>query len=85
MGCNCKNKTSKMNNTSSVDHVNIAKAIYQEHILNKELTKLTELDIIQIYHAFNVLYPYASARPSVSDAINQIKVGIELYDVKYKR
>jgi len=85
MGCNCKRGGKPMNNLSSPDHIQIAKDVFSRIISQKTIEDLTDLDKVEIMGAFASLYVNASSTPSVENAINEIKVGIELYDVKYKR
>ena len=74
-----------MNNISSIDHVQIAKDVFNSIISQKTIEDLTDLDKIEIMGAFASLYPNASATPSIENAINEIKIGIELYDTKHRR
>jgi hypothetical protein len=43
------------------------------------------LDKIEIIGAYSTLYPNAQTTPSVADAIEHIKIGIELYDDKQRK
>jgi hypothetical protein len=43
------------------------------------------LDTIEIMGAYYGLYPSSSIKPTLEDAINQIKIGIEIYGTKYTR
>ncbi len=74
-----------MNNTLSSDHVQIAKDVFSRIISQKTIEDLTDLDKVEIMGAYATLYPNASATPSLENAINEIKIGIELYDTKYRR
>jgi len=85
MSCSkCKNKKS-FNNLDNPDVVNIAKDIYERVILQGNINTYTNLDKIEIYRAYNLLYPNSSAVPSLEDAIKQISTGIQVYGIKYKR
>jgi len=85
MGCNrCKQKK-VMNNLHNVDYINEAKKTYKEIIVGKSIDEYTDLDKVMIMNTYTHLYPASSAVPSLEDAINQIKIGIEVYDVKYRR
>jgi len=81
-GCNCK-KNKPMNNLRNVDYITEAKKVYQETIQGR--TEYTDLDKIMIIQTYQNLYPASNGVPSIEEAIQQIKTGIELYDVKYKR
>jgi hypothetical protein len=83
--CNCKGNKRVINNLDSPDHIRNAQEVYNRIILNGDTSTYTELDIIEIMGAFKSLYPNASATPSVESAINEIKTGIEVYNVKYRR
>lgn len=83
MACSrCKQKKI-VNNLDSPDHIKIAKEIYNDVILKGE--PYDEIDKMDIYRAYETLYPNASSKPSIQDAINNIKIGIEIYGTKYKR
>ena len=86
MGCNCKGgKKVIHNNLDNPNHIENAKQVVQSIISVKEIQDLTDLDIIEIMGAYYGLYPASSIKPSVEDAINQIKIGIEIYGTKYTR
>lgn len=84
--CNCKKGTKRVvNNLDSPDHIQIAQDVYARVISSGDISTYTELDIVEIMGAYASLYPNSSTQPSLEDAINQIKIGIELYNVKYTR
>jgi len=84
--CNCKKGTKRViNNLDNVDYINIAKDVFNRLISSGDISTYTELDIVEIMGAYASLYPNSSTQPSLEDAINQIKIGIELYNVKYTR
>ena len=86
MGCNCKGgKKQVINNLDNPDHIQNAKQVVESIISVKEIQDLNELDKIEIMGAYYGLYPSSSIKPSVEDAINQIKIGIEIYGTKYTR
>jgi hypothetical protein len=85
--CNCgkKGKSQSMNNIDSVSHVDYAREIYELVVLSNTTGEYSDLDKIQIIGAFSTLYPNASTTPTVADAIEQIRIGIELYDSKNQK
>lgn len=85
--CNCKGKGKQqtLNNIDSVDHVNYAREIYERVVVPNTTGEYSDLDKIEIIGAFSTLYPNASTTPTVSDAIEQIRIGIELYDSKNQK
>ena len=84
--CNCKSgKKQVINNLDSPSHIENAKTVVETIISVKEIQDLTDLDIIEIMGAYYNLYPSSSIKPTVEDAINQIKIGIEIYGTKYTR
>jgi hypothetical protein len=86
MGCNCKGgKKVIHNNLDNPNHIENAKQVVETIISVKEIQDLTDLDIVEIMGAYYGLYPSSSIKPSVEDAINQIKIGIEIYGTKYTR
>ena len=86
MGCNCKGgKKQVVNNLDNPDHIQNAKNIVESIINVKTIEDLNDLDKIEIMGAYYGLYPSSSIKPTVEDAINQIKIGIEIYGTKYTR
>jgi hypothetical protein len=86
MGCNCKGgKKVIHNNLDNPNHIENAKQVVETIISVKDIQDLTDLDIVEIMGAYYGLYPSSSIKPSVEDAINQIKIGIEIYGTKYTR
>jgi len=86
MGCNCKGgKKQTTNNLDNPDHIQNAKQVVETIISVKEIQDLTDLDTIEIMGAYYGLYPSSSIKPTLEDAINQIKIGIEIYGTKYTR
>lgn len=84
--CNCKGGVKRViNNLDSPDHIQVGKNVFNSIITQKTIEDLTDLDKVEIMGAYATLYPNSSAIPSIEDAINQIKMAIELYDVKYTR
>jgi hypothetical protein len=85
MGCNCKKKPQVINNVYNVDVVNYAKDIYNNIISTKTMEEYTDVDKVEIMGAYSSLYPASSITPSLDEAINQIKIGINLYEVRKRR
>jgi len=85
MGCNCKRGKGTLNNLNNIDYINQAKYIVETIIDAKPREELTDLDKVEIMGVYSLLYPNASAVPGLDDAINNIKIGIDLYGRKYKR
>lgn len=85
MGCNCKKKPQVINNVYDVNVVNYAKEIYERVVLPNTDGEYTDVDKIEIMEAYASLYPSSSITPSLDDAINQIKIGIELYGIRKRK
>jgi hypothetical protein len=49
------------------------------------MEEYTDVDKVEIMGAYASLYPASSVTPSLEEAINQIKIGINLYDVRTRR
>jgi hypothetical protein len=86
-GCNCKGKGTKQitNRLDSPDHIQYGKDVYNRVVLNNTTQEFSDMDKIEIIGAYSTLYPASSQTPTIEDAINKIKEGIELFDVKYTR
>ena len=85
MGCNCKRGDRKLNNINSPDHIQVAQEVYNRVIQGRDIEDLTDIDKIEIMGAYSSLYPNSSGTPSIADAIENIKIGIEMYNVRYTR
>lgn len=87
MSCNCKRAGTKqiVNNLNSPDHIKYAQEVYKRVIEGKTIETFADMDKVEIMGAYSTLYPASSTTPSLEDAINKIKEGIELFNVKYKR
>ena len=87
MGCNCKKGGTKqmVNNLNSPDHIRHAQEVYDRVISTKTIEEFNQYDKIEIMGSYATLYPASSVTPTLQDAIDKIKQGIELYNVKYKR
>jgi hypothetical protein len=86
MGCNCKGgKPQVMNFVDSPDHIAYSKEIYERVVVPNTTGQYTDLDKIEIIGAFSTLYPNASTTPTIADAIQQIRIGVELYDNKQQK
>ena len=88
MGCNCKGgKSQILNNLDSQDHIEFAREIYERVV--EEGKEYTDLDKIEIVSAYSTLYPNSKTIPTIDECIEQIRIGIDLYDnknrKKYKR
>ena len=84
--CNCKGgRKQVVNYLDSVDHINVAKNVFNSIITQKTIEEFNDLDKIEIMGAYSTLYPNSSGSPNIEEAINQIKIGIEVYDVKHTR
>jgi hypothetical protein len=85
--CNCKKggKAQVMNNVDSVDHITYSKEIYDRIVLPNTTGEYDDLEKVELMLAFSTLYPNASQSPSIPDAIEQIKIGIELYNAKFQQ
>jgi hypothetical protein len=84
--CNCKKgKKQVLNNLDSVDHIQYAKDVYNRIVLHNMTQDFNDIDKLEIMGAYSTLYPASSETPSIQDAINKIKEGIELFNVKYTR
>ena len=84
--CNCKKgKAQVINNVYNVDVVNYAKEINERVISQKTMEEYTDVDKVEIMGAYSSLYPASSVTPTLEEAINQIKIGINLYETRQRR
>lgn len=80
MGCNCK--TQVINNLKSQQHLQIANEIYQRIVGNNSVEELTDFDYLELYQAYNILYPNASQQPSREMVIEHIRNGLQFLKTK---
>jgi len=74
-----------MNNLDSPDHIAYVREIYERVVVPNTTGEYSDLDKIEIIGGYSTLYPNAQTTPSVADAIEHIRIGIELYDDKNKK
>jgi len=86
MGCSsCKRKPQVINNLNNEDVINYVKQIYDNIILPNTTGEYSDLDRIEIIGGYSALYPNASSAPSLQDAIDNIRIGIELYNDQHTK
>lgn len=85
MGCNCKRGKGTLNNLNSPDHIQSAQEVYNRIISVKTIEDLDDLDKVEIMGVYASLYPNSNGTPSIENAIEQIKSGIEMFKIKYGR
>lgn len=85
MGCNCKKKPQVINNVYDVNVNTYAKEIYERVVVPNTTGEYSDVDKIEIMGAYASLYPSSSTTPTLEDAIEQIKIGINLYDARKQR
>lgn len=83
MGCGCKHgKATKLNNIDSVDHLKLASEVYQTVVLSKEVNEYDEFDQYEIFSTYSQLYPNQKIKPTLDQAIGQLKFAHEQYQSK---
>ena len=80
MGCNCK--TQVINNLKSQQHLEIANEIYQRVVINQTEEGLSDFDYMELYQAYNILYPNSSAQPSKESLIEHIVNSLQFLKTK---
>ena len=84
MGCNCKSgKEQKINNLNSIDHLMIGKDVVDRIISVKPFEEITDLDWMEIFNAYQQLYPNSKGTPGKQDAINNIQHAMGNLKLKY--
>jgi hypothetical protein len=80
MGCNCKSGKSKpFNNLQSVDHINLAREVYNSVILARPIDEFSDLDKMEVFNTYVALYPNAKYTPSIENAVENIKHAVLNY------
>jgi hypothetical protein len=80
MGCRCKG--GKLNNLDSLDHLKLASDVYNSVVLGKDLSQLDEFDQMEIFSTYAQLYPNQKIKPTLEQAIGQLKEAHERYTQK---
>jgi hypothetical protein len=80
MGCRCKG--GKLNNLDSLDHLKLASDVYNSVVLGKDLLQLDEFDQMEIFSTYAQLYPNQKIKPTLEQAIGQLKEAHERYTQK---
>jgi hypothetical protein len=80
MGCRCKG--GKLNNLDSLDHLKLASDVYNSVVLSKDLSQLDEFDQMEIFSTYAQLYPNQKIKPTLEQAIGQLKEAHERYTQK---
>jgi len=83
MSCNCKKGKGTINNLNNRDYIEQAKQVYNDIIINS--TEYTEVEKTLIIQTYYLLYPASKVTPTIEEAINQIKLGIEVYDIRKRK
>jgi hypothetical protein len=73
MGCNCKKKFTPINNLKNKEVLLMAKDIYDTLIVDKDQNNISDLDWLEIYSIWNLLYPNSSGVPSKEKVVEDIK------------
>lgn len=72
--CGCKHgKATKLNNLDSKDHLKLASETYVNLISSKSLDQYDEFDKQDIFTVHSSLYPNQKIKPTLDQAIVQIK------------
>jgi hypothetical protein len=86
MGCNCKSgKELKLNNLNSIDHLLVGKDVIDRIISVKPFEEITDLDWMEIYNAYQQLYPNSTGVPGKEDCIQQLHNAMGNLRLKYNR
>jgi len=87
MGCNCGKggKKKSLNNLDSVQHLELAKEVYDRIISQKQFNDIDNFDWAELYSVFSQLYPQSSVVPSKEQLIVDIKNAMGLLELKYTK
>jgi hypothetical protein len=80
MGCRCKG--GKLNNLDSLDHLKMASDVYKSVVVGKDLSDMDEFDQVEIFSTYAQLYPNQKIKPTLEQAIGQLKEADERYTQK---
>jgi hypothetical protein len=80
MGCNCK-KPQVLNNTKSVDHLNLLFKIHNELLSVKSVEEYNEADSLRVRNVFVGIYPNVKTIPQTKQMVTEL---ITLYQQNKK-
>jgi len=73
MGCNCKDgKPQKLNNLNTQDQLNYVDDVFKTIINVKPQEEFNDLDWLEIYQAYQQVYPNASVQPAKDKVVNEL-------------
>lgn len=71
--CKCGGKFKPINNLKNQQILQMVKEVYENLIQGKELSEISQLDWIEIYSVWNLLYPNSSGTPSQIKVVEDLK------------
>ena len=80
--CNCKKKFKPINNLKNQQILTMVEETYTNLIKDKTLDQITQLDWIEIYSMWNLLYPNSSGQPNQNKVIEDIKNSLQYIRTK---
>jgi hypothetical protein len=82
--CGCKHgKAKRLNNLESLDHLKMASDVYTSVVLTKEEGhEYDSFDQQEIFSTYTQLYPNQKIKPTLEQAIGQLKHAHEQYQSK---
>lgn len=82
MSCNCKKHT-PINNLKNQEILNIAKEVNDELITKKSFAELHDLDWMELYQVWSMLYPQAKDKPGKEQCIRDIQSSLQFLKINY--
>ena len=84
-GCNCgkSGKKKLLNNTKNQETLQIVDEAFKRLVEGKQIEDISELDWIELYTIWRLLYPNASGSPSQNQVLNDINTSRQFLRVKY--
>lgn len=83
--CNCgKGKKQIINNTRNQEVLNLVNETYSRLIQDKTIEEIGDLDWIEIYSVWRLLYPNANGTPSQQKVITDLDNSRQFLKIKYK-
>jgi len=81
--CGCKHgRAAKLNNLDSLDHLKLASDVYVNIVVEKEGQEYDSFDLQEIFSTYTQLYPNQRTKPTLEQAIGQLKFAWEQYTSK---
>lgn len=80
--CNCKKKFKPINNLKDQQVLKMVKESYDNLVVGRDIETLTQLDWMELFSMWNLLYPNSSGQPTQNKVIEDLKSSQQYLRIK---